>query len=102
MANPHATGVIPNPGTYVPSGRTKTLYSTLIFVGAVLFALGLFRDQTRTWHSFLTSYFFFVNLALGGLFFAAIQHVAKAGWSVNVRRFAESMTAFLPVASTLR
>lgn len=100
MANAHSAGhAHPAPGKYVPSSRTRMIYSVLMFVGVLLFALGLFKDQSRTWHSFLTSYFFFTNLALGGLFFAAIQHVAKAGWSVNVRRFAEAMTAYLPFAA---
>jgi hypothetical protein len=102
MAQSHssgALGAIPAPGKYTPSQRTKTIYSVCIFLGVLLFALGLYKDQARTWHSFLTSYFFFFNLALGGLFFAAIQHVAKAGWSVNVRRFAEAMTAYLPYAA---
>lgn len=87
------------PGSYVPSKRTKTIYSVLMFVGLLLFALGLAKDSTRAWHSYLTSFFYFTNLALGGLFFAAIMHVAKAGWSVNVRRFAEAMTAFMPIAA---
>jgi hypothetical protein len=99
MAQAKTTGAHPVPGKFIPSARTKTIYSVAIFVGLLLFALALFQDQARAWHSFLTSYFYFTNLALGGLFFAAINHVSKAGWSVNVRRFAESMTAFLPVAA---
>lgn len=100
MANAHTHSAHPvAPGKYTASKRTKTIYSVLIFVGLLLVALGLFQDQKRTWFSFLTSYFYFTSLALGGLFFAAIQHVAKAGWSVNVRRFAEAMTSFLPVAA---
>ena len=99
MAQPHASGAHPAPGKYTASTRTKTLYSVAIFLGVLAFALTLVKEPGRAWHSFLTSYFFFVNLALGGLFFAAIQHVAKAGWSVNVRRFAEAMTAYLPIAT---
>lgn len=98
MAHTHSAHPV-NPGKYVASKGTKTIYSVLIFVGLLLFVVGLFKDQTRTWYSFLTSYFYFTSLALGGLFFAAIQHVAKAGWSVNVRRLAESMTAYLPIAA---
>jgi hypothetical protein len=88
-----------NPGQFVAGKGLRTLYSVAIFIGLVLFALGLYRDQSRTWHGFLTSYMYWTNLALGGLFFAAIQHIAKAGWSVNIRRIAESFTAFLPVAA---
>lgn len=89
----------PVPGSYSASQRTKTLYAVFIFIGLVLSAIGLFKDSERMWHSFLTSYFYFTSLALGGLFFTAIQHVAKVGWSVNIRRFSEAMTAHLPIAA---
>lgn len=86
------------PGHFVPSKGLRTLYSVLIFVGVVLVALGFYKDATRTWHGYLAGFMYFTNLALGGLFFAAIQHVSKAGWSVTVRRIAEGFTSFLPVA----
>ena len=38
-----------------------------------------------------------VAVGVVGLFFSAIQHAVHAGWSVNIRRLSESMTAFLPV-----
>lgn len=100
MATTHAATAI-NPGKYIASSAAKTFYSVLIFVGLLLFALGLSKDQTRTWYSFLTSFMFFTNLALGGLFFTAIQHVTKAGWSTTIRRFSESMSSFLPVAAVM-
>lgn len=90
------TKQLPNPGPMVVSTRMKTLYSVLIFVGLLAFVLSLLQDSTRAWHSYLTSYFYFVSLGLGGLFFAAIQHMTKAGWSVNLRRLSESLTAFIP------
>lgn len=68
-------------------------------IGLIGLLAAFYLDQSRAWHSYLTSYFLFTSLALGGLFFVAIQHVAKAGWSVTVRRFAEAMTAFLPIAA---
>lgn len=95
----HTSGPRPAPSTYTPSRRTKTVYAVMMFVGVLLFALGLIKDPTRTWYSYLTSYFYFTSLAVGGLFFAAIQHISKAGWSVVIRRFSEAMTAFLPVAA---
>lgn len=96
-ASQHAGPV--NPGQFVASKGLRTLYSAAIFFGLVLFGLGLFKDQPRAWYGFLTSYMYWTNLALGGLFFVAIQHVTKAGWSVNIRRIAESFTAFLPIAA---
>lgn len=99
MAHAHSTVAHPLPGKYTASKGTKTIYTVAIFLGLLGFAGALVTNQERAWHSFLTSFFYFTNLALGGLFFVAIQHVVKAGWSVNVRRIAESMTSFLPYAA---
>ncbi len=89
----------PVPGAFVAGKGLKTTYSVLMFLGVLLFGLALYKDPHRAWHSYLTSYFYFISLALGGLFFTAIQHVTKAGWSVNVRRIMEAMTAYLPFAA---
>ena len=82
MASTH-TSSVPTPGVYTPSMRTKTIYAVCMFFGVLLFALGLSKESDRTWHSYLVAYFYFTSLALGGLFFTAIQHVSKAGWSVT-------------------
>ena len=87
------------PGSLVVSSRLKTVCVVLMFLGVVTFAVTLLKDPDRAWHGYLAAYFFFFTIALGGLFFTAVQHLTKAGWSVNVRRFCESFTAYLPVAA---
>ncbi|HEX4822988.1 MAG TPA: hypothetical protein VFV19_01610 [Candidatus Polarisedimenticolaceae bacterium] len=54
----------------------------------------------RFYASYLTSFLFFLSLALGSLVFVLIQHVTRAGWSVVIRRFAEvfAPNVFLPMA----
>jgi hypothetical protein len=84
-------------GKYEPSQKAKTMAYAFIAIGVLVFILGLIKNPDRIWQSYLTSYFFFTCLALGGLFFAAINHIARAGWSVPVRRIAESFTSFIPV-----
>ena len=104
MANSLGAHAHPQPGKFTVPASVKTLSAAFVLIGVLTFAAGLFQgggdrdSQARIWHSFLTSYMYFTDLALGGLFFAAIQHVTKAGWSVNIRRFIESLTAFLPYA----
>ena len=90
----HAT-----PGKFVPSAAIKTLYSVGILFGVLAFGAGLMRDPQRIWFSFLVSFFYFFCLGLGGLFFASLQHLTNAGWSVNIRRISESLAAFLPVGA---
>ena len=88
------------PGKLEISARFKTFMFVSMFVGAVSFLFGVFNpsEYNTVWQSFLTSFFYFSSLALGGLFFTAIQHVTNAGWSVTVRRISEGLTSFLPVS----
>lgn len=87
------------PGSMVVSTRLKTFYAVAIFLGIVILAATMARNPERAWHAFLVGYFYFLSIGIGGLFWVAIQHVTKAGWSVNVRRISESFTAFLPFAA---
>jgi hypothetical protein len=76
--------------------KVKTALAALACIGGVLLAIGFMVDRERAWHAYLVSFFYFTCLAMGGLFFTAIQHMASAGWSVNIRRLAEALTAFIP------
>jgi len=75
----------------------KTVLWGFIFCGLVTFFLGLFLDPQRLWSGFLQNHFYFMSLALGGLFFSVLQWTTGAVWSTVIRRFAESFTAYLPV-----
>ena len=81
--------------------KLRTLFSIFIFIGFITFLAGLLIDKGRVWHSFLTSSLFVLFLSLGGVFFTAVQHVSKAGWSVNIRRFMEGFGAYLPLGCLL-
>src|SRR5690242_18524256 len=87
-----------NPGPYTISSRTRTLLMAFLAIGAVTFLAGLKIDAQRAWPSFVMNHFYFMSLALGGLFFAALQWLTGAMWSAPVRRLSESFTAYLPVA----
>ncbi|HWU44104.1 MAG TPA: hypothetical protein VN132_11720, partial [Bdellovibrio sp.] len=74
----------------------KTLSFALIGIGLLTFIIGLMKNPDRLWTSYLVSFFFFSAMGLSGLFWIAINNVAKAGWSVSIRRFAEATTSFIP------
>lgn len=86
-------------GRYVVSTELKTVFSILMFLGLAGLVVGLIHDPQRVWMAYLLAFFYFTSLALGGVFFAALQHATKAGWSVNVRRLTEALTSFLPFAA---
>lgn len=67
---------------------------------AAAFLLGQ-GDKNNLHFSFHTAFLYFLSIALGGLFFVIIQHASAAGWSVLVRRFAESIMATLPLFAIL-
>lgn len=78
--------------------RVAAILGVLALGGAAVLAPASGWD--RFYASYLTSFLFFLSLALGALVFVLIQHVTRAGWSVVVRRFAEAFAPnlFLPMA----
>lgn len=76
--------------------KLKTLSFALIAIGLLTFVVGLMKNQDRLWTSYLVAFFFFASMAVSGLFWVAINAVAKAGWSVTIRRYAEATTSFIP------
>lgn len=83
---------------WITSPKAKNLFVSFMFIGVMAFGITMITDNVRAWSSFLVSFFFFTSLALGGLFFVALQFLTNAGWSVNIRRYAEAMSSFLPWA----
>jgi len=73
-----------------PGSKWGGLSIGLLVVGIAVMAGGYFmggKDHSN--HSYLTSFMFYLSIALGGLFFVLLQHLTRAGWSVVVRRLAE-------------
>jgi len=62
------------------------------------YALGNARGDGLKYffHSYLLNYCYFLSISLGALFFVALQHATRAGWSVTVRRLAELLAANVP------
>jgi len=70
-------------------------------IGAV--GIGYFVDPSfkRFFFAYLTSFAFFLSIALGAVAFVLLQHLTRAGWSVNVRRVAECLAATMPILAAL-
>lgn len=84
-----------------PPALLKMISYAFIAIGLITFAIGMMKNQDRAWTSYLVAFFFFASMGVGGLFWAAIQNISNAGWSVSVRRYAESLTAFFPAMLVL-
>ncbi len=55
----------------------------------------------RFFQAYLVNFAFFLSVALGGLFFVALQHLTRAGWSVVMRRLAEAVAQCLQLMAIL-
>jgi hypothetical protein len=58
-------------------------------------------DSKAFFFAYLVALMFWLALGLGGLFFTAVQHAVRAGWSIVVRRLAENAMMTLPVLGLL-
>ncbi len=94
MGHHHAE--LKNPGFLAKSSsRTLALIAAFV-VGAGLLGLTFVQSPKLAYAAILQNHFFFMSLALGGLFISAIQFLTSAMWSAPVRRIAESFSAYLP------
>jgi hypothetical protein len=89
---------IKNPGAFKFPTAITGLLLVLAVAGLVAFGAGVMTDSKRAWAAFVQNHFYFMSLAIGGLFFAALQWLTGSMWSAPIRRIAESYTAYLPVA----
>lgn len=93
----HGHVEIRNPGSWKVESSTQKIFIAMAVIGSVGLAASIFMAGPRGWSSLLINHFFFMSLALGGLFIAAIQFMTNAMWSAPIRRIAESFSAYLPV-----
>jgi len=60
-------------------------------------------------HAYLVAFVFYLTITLGSLFFVMLHHLARAGWSVTLRRLAEALAGnmalllllFIPIVVNL-
>ncbi len=60
-------------------------------------------------HGYLVAFVFYLTITLGSLFFVMLHHLARAGWSVTLRRLAEALAGnmalllllFIPIVVNL-
>jgi hypothetical protein len=82
------------PRLNAPAGGVVALLAVIGVAGlavAVFLAGRLEHGAETFFRSYLVSLMFFLSLALGGLFFVLITHLLRAGWSVALRRLAETL-----------
>ncbi len=86
---------------YTFPNKLKTLSFIMMAIGAVAIAAGFATHHEQTWANIMHNNFYFLAIALGGLFFYAVQYAAEVGWSVYVIRIPLAMSQFLWVSGII-
>lgn len=74
----------------------------LLALGVVAFLAGIMGEEPlRAWQIYLVNFVFWAGLAQAGVVFAAIYHLSQARWGHVIKRIAEGMGFFLPIAFLL-
>lgn len=85
------------------SKRARTLTLVLIVAGLLATVVGIMGDTTdhhqRTWASLFVNGFFFFGIALGSLYFFALQYATESAWSALLKRVYEGLMGFLPIGA---
>ncbi len=89
------------PKKELPSNLVKTGWG-LTLAGLVLVAVSYAMDPHRALFNNLIGFVFLMSVAVGGLFFIALEYITGAVWSTPFRRVAEFLAALLPVTILLR
>ncbi len=79
----------------------KRLSLVLSVIGVIATVLGFKENAQRAWGNILVCNYYFLSLAIGASFFAAIQNITQSGWSAMFKRVPEAITAYLPYGSVL-
>jgi len=83
-----------------------TAAAGVIGIGAAV-VLGFLEHQShhdyfrRFFFSYLTAFAYFLAIGIGAMAFVLVQYLARAGWSVQVRRIAENLMMTVPVMGLL-
>lgn len=91
------------------SNRARTISLALIVLGVLGAVIGFFAMKSdphyadtlgqRFWANLLVNGFFFFGIALGALFFYALQNATETGWTVLLKRVYEGVMSFLPLGA---
>lgn len=80
---------------YIFTKNNKTLSFVLMAIGLFSVIYGFVTNAERTWSSLLLGNHYFLAIALGALFFLAVQYAAEVGWSVVIKRILMGMSTYM-------
>jgi hypothetical protein len=90
-------------GAAPPAGLVRTGKAGLALglFGMAACAAGWYADANQFFHSYLTAYMFWLNIALGSLAVAMVQYLTGGVWGFLLRRPLEAASRALPLLALL-
>ena len=87
---------------YIYNSKKSNNY-ILIAIGLILLLIAFLNgfSSKEFYFSFLTSYFFWLSILLGGIFFTLVHHGFSATWSTVIRRVMENIIVLMPIFTVL-
>ncbi|MFA5418044.1 MAG: hypothetical protein WC341_06255 [Bacteroidales bacterium] len=84
------------------SGKFKMIMYVMIALGVISVIAGFYTENgTRAWANLLLNNYYFLSVAMGALFWMAIQAVTQSGWSAAYLRIPQAMSNYLIVSFVL-
>ena len=81
--------------------KVKNFSMALMAIGLIALIFGFTSNPHGAWPALLFNTYFYIGIAVFGVFFVALQYVAEAGWSIVLKRVPEAIMAALPVFSLI-
>jgi hypothetical protein len=73
----------------------------LMGIGLLTIVIGFILNPQKTWANYLMNNYYFLSLAIGATFFAALQYITQSGWSSGFIRVPQAMGSIIPVIALL-
>ena len=83
------------------STKFKAVCFGLIGIGIIAFAYGFITEPSRAYANLLINNYYFIALAIGASFFAALQYITQSGWSSGFVRIPQAIANMFPVLAVL-
>jgi hypothetical protein len=84
------------------NNRLRKILLGFVVIGIIGFFIGLIGNSSYlAWQALLVNTLFFGGIALGGLAFSLIFTITSAEWGRPIKRLAETLSAFIPIAALL-
>jgi len=82
--------------------RLQKILLGFVVIGIVGFIVGLIGNSSYlAWQALLVNTMFFGGIAMGGLAFSLIFTITGAQWGRPIKRLAEALSSFIPIAALL-